>query len=143
MKYSHRLSDAVHILVYLEILGSASSSTIADSVNSNPSLIRRLIARMIKAQILERQGKGNEIEISLERPADKISLLDIYQAVEDHQHFLNVDQEVNHNQHLGRSMPLVLANIYDQVQMTAEQKMAQISLQSIITAVQGQMKTEN
>ena len=48
MKYSHRLSDAVHILVYLEILGSASSSTIADSVNSNPSLIRRLIARMVK-----------------------------------------------------------------------------------------------
>ena len=48
MKYSHRLSDAVHILVYLEILGSNSSSAIAENVNSNPSLIRRLIAHMVK-----------------------------------------------------------------------------------------------
>lgn len=143
MKYSHRLSDAVHILVYLEILGSASSSTIADSVNSNPSLIRRLIARMVKAQILNRQGRGSEIKISLGRPATQVSLLDIYQAVEDHQHFLNVDPEVNHNQDLGRSMPTVLAGIYDEVQVTAEQRMAQISLQSIITAVRKQMQRED
>lgn len=135
MKYSHRLSDSVHILVYLNVLGSASSSTIADSVNSNPSLIRRLIARMVKAGILNRQGRGSEITISLTRPATKISLLDIYQAVEDHQHFLNVDQEVNHNQDLGRSMPEVLETAYKQVQTAAEQEMAQIDLQSIIDAV--------
>ena len=128
MKYSHRLSDAVHILVYLEILGSASSSTIADSVNSNPSLIRRLIARMVKAQILNRRGKGSEIEINLVRPASEVSLLDVYQAVEDHQEFLNVDPEVNHNQKLGRSMPAVLGNTYGQVQAAAEQEMAHISL---------------
>ena len=131
MKYSHRLSDAVHILVYLEILGSASSSTIADSVNSNPSLIRRLIARMVKAQILNRRGKGSEIEINLVRPASEVSLLDVYQAV---------DPEVNHNQKLGRSMPAVLGNTYGQVQAAAEQEMAHISLQSIIMAVRKQMQ---
>lgn len=140
MKYSHRLSDAVHILVYLEILGSASSSTIADSVNSNPSLIRRLIARMVKAQILNRRGKGSEIEINLVRPASEVSLLDVYQAVEDHQEFLNVDPEVNHNQKLGRSMPAVLGNTYGQVQAAAEQEMGHISLQSIIMAVRKQMQ---
>ena len=140
MKYSHRLSDAVHILVYIEILGSASSSTIADSVNSNPSLIRRLIARMVKAGILNRKGKGTEIALSLTRPANQVSLLDVYQAVEDHQHFLNVDQEVNHNQPLGRSMPAVLSEAYGQVQIAAEQEMAQIGLQSVVDAVRAKME---
>ena len=96
MKYSHRLSDAVHILVYLEILGSNSSSAIAENVNSNPSLIRRLIAHMVKGGILERSGQHGEISIKLTRPAAQVSLLDIYQAVESHQEFLDVDQEINH-----------------------------------------------
>ena len=135
MKYSHRLSDAVHILVYLEIIGSKSSSTIADSVNSNPSLIRRLIARMVKAGILDRRGHYGEINIRLTRPASEITLLDIYRAVEDHQHFLDVDQEVNQLQPLSRSMPDVLAAEYQRVQTAAEQEMAQITLQTIIDQV--------
>lgn len=136
MKYSHRLSDAVHILVYLEIIGSKSSSTIADSVNSNPSLIRRLIARMVKAGILDRRGHHGEISIRLTRPASKITLLDIYRAVEDHQHFLDVDQEVNQLQPLSRNMPDVLATEYDRVQAAAEAEMARISLQTVVDQVQ-------
>lgn len=140
MKYSHRLSDAVHILVYLEILGSNSSSTIADSVNSNPSLIRRLIARMVKAGILERSGQRGEINIQLTRPANEVNLLDVYRAVEDHQQFLDVDQEVNHLEPLGRSMPEILGNEYDRVQKAAEQEMAQISLASIVSQVKNKIE---
>ncbi|WP_283587068.1 Rrf2 family transcriptional regulator [Limosilactobacillus viscerum] len=140
MKYSHRLSDAVHILVYLEILGSNSSSAIADSVNSNPSLIRRLIARMVKAGILDRSGQRGEINIRLTRPAGKVNLLQIYQAVEDHQQFIDVDQEVNRLEPLGRSMPAVLSGEYDRVQTAAEQEMAKISLESIVDQVKGKIE---
>ena len=51
MKYSHRLSDAVHILTYLEIYHGQkiSSQDLAASVDANPSLIRSLIAKMVKA----------------------------------------------------------------------------------------------
>lgn len=140
MKYSHRLSDAVHILVYLEILGSNSSSAIADSVNSNPSLIRRLIARMVKAGILDRSGQRGEINIRLTRPAGKVNLLQIYQAVEDHQQFLDVDQEVNRLEPLGRSMPAVLSGEYDRIQKAAEQEMAKISLESIVDQVKDKIK---
>ena len=40
MKYSHRLSDAVHILTYLEIYHGQkiSSQDLAASVDANPSL---------------------------------------------------------------------------------------------------------
>ncbi|MDO4903134.1 MAG: Rrf2 family transcriptional regulator [Limosilactobacillus sp.] len=139
MKYSHRLSDAVHVLVYLDIHGSNSSSAIADSVNSNPSLIRRLVAAMVKAGILERSGPRGEITIRLTRPASEVSLRDIYHAVEDHLEFLNVDQEVNHSDPLGRCMPDVLGRSYDQVQEAAEKAMAQISLQSIIDQVKNEI----
>lgn len=142
MKYSHRLSDAVHILVYLELLGSNSGSAIAKSVNSNPSLIRRLIARMTKAGILSRRGQHGEGSIQLNRPASKVSLLDIYRAVEDHQHFLDVDQEVNRLHPLGRAMPAVLSDEYTRVQRAAEQEMEKISLQSIVDQVQTVMEND-
>ena len=55
MKYSHRLSDAVHILTYLEIYHGQkiSSQDLAASADANPSLIRSLIAKMVKAGILK------------------------------------------------------------------------------------------
>ena len=142
MKYSHRLSDAVHILVYLEILGSNSSSAIAENVNSNPSLIRRLIAHMVKGGILERSGQHGEISIKLTRPAAQVSLLDIYQAVESHQEFLDVDQEINHLHPLSRCMPDVLGAAYQRVQTAAEQEMAQISLQSVVDQVPARIYEE-
>ena len=50
MKYSHRLSDAVHILTYIgatEIVeDDLSSRAIAGSINSNPSLVRRLMSSL-------------------------------------------------------------------------------------------------
>lgn len=140
MKYSHRLSDAVHILVYLEILGSNSSSAIADNVNSNPSLIRRLVASMVKAGILQRSGHHGEIMIKLTRPVAQVSLLDIYQAVESHQEFLDVDQEINHHHPLSRCMPEVLTAEYERVQQAAEQEMAQIKLATIVDKVRTKIK---
>ena len=140
MKYSHRLSDAVHILVYLEILGSNSSSAIADNVNSNPSLIRRLVASMVKAGILQRSGHHGEITIKLTRPVAQVSLLDIYQAVESHQEFLDVDQEINHHHPLSRCMPGVLTAEYERVQQAAEQEMAQIKLATIVDKVRTKIK---
>lgn len=142
MKYSHRLSDAVHILVYLEILGSNSGSAIAASVNSNPSLIRRLVAHMVKAGILDRSGQRGEIKIKLTRPAGQVSLLDIYQAVESHQEFLDVDQEINQLQPISRCMPEVLGAAYQQVQKAAEQEMARISLQSVVDQVRAKINGE-
>lgn len=140
MRYSHRLSDAIHILVYLEILGSNSSSAIAESVNSNPSLIRRLIASMTKAGILERTGQHGEIAIRLTRPAAQVSLLDVYRAVESHQEFLDVDQEINRLHPLSRCLPDVLDAEYQRVQTAAEQEMAQISLAAITAAVRAKIK---
>ena len=70
MKYSHRLSDAVHILTYLEIYHGQkiSSQDLAASVDANPSLIRSLIAKMVKAGILKPKERSCE-EMVISQPS--------------------------------------------------------------------------
>ncbi|WP_235807732.1 Rrf2 family transcriptional regulator [Liquorilactobacillus uvarum] len=55
MKHSHKLSDAIHILAYLEICkeSNLSSSTIATSIESNPSLVRRLMVSLGRARLIK------------------------------------------------------------------------------------------
>lgn len=55
MRFSNKLSDAVHILSYIDIYsdGDLSSQAIADSIGSNPSVVRRLMSRLTKAGLLQ------------------------------------------------------------------------------------------
>ena len=59
MKYSHKLSDAIHILAYIDIYADSdlSSKAIAASVESNPSVVRSLSSDLRKAGLIKsRQG---------------------------------------------------------------------------------------
>ena len=81
MLSSSRFIVAIHALSVLARhanKGPVCSSTIATSVDTNPVVIRRLMAELEKAKLAGRSG-GFE----LERNADGITLADIYQAVED------------------------------------------------------------
>lgn len=73
---------AVHILTFLETQHGqpATSELISSSVNTNPSLIRRLLAVLAKAG-LTRSQMGTGGGALLARPAREISLLDVYDAI--------------------------------------------------------------
>ena len=135
MKYSHRLSDAVHILVYLEIYHGQkiSSQDLAASVDANPSLIRSLIAKMVKAGILK--SKSDAPAPQLSRSANEVTLLDVYAAVEENQHLLHIDEQTNQQCPVGKNIQPVLGQVYDQVQKAAEAEMRQITLQTIVNGV--------
>jgi len=132
MKYSHKLSDAVHILSYIEIYkdGDLSSRAIADSVESNPSLIRKLMAQMVRAGILI--SSPGKVEPKLGRPASKITLLDIYHALEDDEPLLHVDPKTNPSCIVGSNIQDTLNVAYDRVQKAAEESMRDVTLQSLI-----------
>ncbi len=62
MKYSYKLSDAVHLLSYLHVYqnGDLSSKAIADSIESNPSVVRQLMSDLRTAGlIVTRKGLLN------------------------------------------------------------------------------------
>lgn len=132
MKYSHKLSDAVHILAFVEIFrgGDTSSATIAGSIESNPSLVRRLIAQLARAGLLAtRPGVSGA---TLARPAEAISLLDVYRAIDDSQQLLHVDPKTNMACPVGANIQATLDGVYARVQKAAEAEMAAVSLAAII-----------
>ena len=68
----------------------------------------------------------------LARPADTITLLEIYRATEDNQELLHLDRETNPRYMVGRLIQDTLASTYSEIQAAAEAKMVQISLQDIV-----------
>ncbi len=131
MKYSHKLSDAVHILAFVEIFPTtASSAEIAASIEANPSLVRRLMALLSKAALLSTHpGVGGA---KLAKPADQITLLDVYRAIDDNQQLLHVDPKTNLACPVGANIQATLDGVYAQVQQAAEAEMATITLATII-----------
>lgn len=132
MKFSHKLSDAVHVLAYVDIYatGDLSSQAIANSIESNPSLVRRLMSRLVQAGLLT--SKPGKIAPALAKPAKEISLLAIYQAAEDNQQLLHIDDKTNPACIVGGNIQATLDQVYSQIQAQAEASMAQVSLADII-----------
>lgn len=132
MKYSTRLSDAIHILVLIEIneLGSLSSAAIANSIRTNPGFVRQLMMALRKGQILNSvQGHAKP---SLTRSPEKITILDIYKAVEGDKPLLHMDTHTNPECGTGINIQLSLQHFYDEIQKATENHMAQITLHDII-----------
>lgn len=132
MRYSHKLSDAVHILAYVVIYadGDLSSDAIAASIESNPSLVRRLMSRLRQAQLL--RSRAGVSTPKLAQPADQITLLTIYRAIEDNQQLLHVDPKTNPQCIVGGQIQATLNQAYRNVQQAAEAEMANITLQNLI-----------
>ncbi|HIW71329.1 MAG TPA: Rrf2 family transcriptional regulator [Candidatus Levilactobacillus faecigallinarum] len=135
MRYSHRLSDAVHILAYVDIYHDSdlSSTAIAASVESNPALVRRLMSALRRADLLTTQQGTAQPRLTRE-PAT-ISLLDIYRAVEEDGNLLHIDDKTNPQCIVGGNIQETLRGAYSQVQRAAENQMAQISLADLITEI--------
>ncbi|GAX01305.1 Rrf2 family transcriptional regulator [Secundilactobacillus silagei] len=132
MKFSHKLSDGVHILAYVDIYkdGDLSSQAIADSIESNPSLVRRLMSKLVKAGLLN--STPRLAAPSLAKPASEISLLAIYRAVEDNQQLLHIDEKTNPKCIVGGNIQETLNDVYQRIQADTEAAMQQVNLQGII-----------
>lgn len=86
MAVNTQFSIAVHImagLAYRCETGGAevTSAYIAASVNTSPSFVRRILSKLAKAGLVS-TTTGKSGACRLGRDADKISLLDIYHAVD-------------------------------------------------------------
>lgn len=136
MKYSTKVSDAVHILAFIQLnpTGSLSSSSIAESVRTNPGCVRQLMSALRKAGLLSSvQGHPRP---SLTREPTAVTLLDIYKAVEGDKPLLHLDTHTNPECGVGIYIQLSLQDYFDQVQKTAENEMQRITLQAILDRYQ-------
>ena len=67
-------------LAHAEGVAQLSSTQLADALGTNPSLVRKLLSPLANAGLV-RSSFGRDGGIRLERPADAITLRDIYSAV--------------------------------------------------------------
>lgn len=132
MKYSTKLSDAVHIMALIAINQNSalSSSAIATSVKTNPAFVRQIMMKLKKAGLMS--SVTGHAKPALSRPAEQITLLDIYKAVEGEKPLLHLDTHTNPDCGVGINIQLALQDYYQEVQSAAENRMKGINLQNII-----------
>lgn len=141
MKQSHKLSDALHILSYIalnqEEMTKISSQTIADSVGTNPGLVRRLMSNLSKAGLL--LTKVGTAKPQLAKEPKDISFYDVFEAVEG-DGLLKVDEGTNPDCAIGNSVPRVLPGFYQRITQAAFNEMRAISLQDMLDELEASLK---
>ena len=132
MKYSTKLSDAVHIMAFIAINPDSdlSSNAIAVSIQTNPAFVRQIMMKLKKAGLMS--SVTGHVKPSLAKPADRITLLDIYKAVEGEKPLLHMDTHTNPECGVGINIQLALQDYYNEIQQAAEERMRGISLQDIV-----------
>ena len=132
MKYPTKLSDAAHILAFIALHPECdlTSGKLAESVQTNPAYVRQLMSAMRKGGLLL-SVKGHPKPALAREPA-RISLLDIYRAVEGDKPLLHQDTHTNPACGVGVNIQLALRDCYDLVQAKAEDAMRSITLQEVL-----------
>ena len=132
MKFSTRVSDAVHIIAFIALNRNEAltSQRIAESIRTNPGCVRQLMVSLRRYGIMT-SVQGHARPALSRAPAD-ISLLDIYRAVEGGKPLLHLDTHTNPECGVGVNIQLALQDYFDKVQNRAEDEMSRITLQDVL-----------
>lgn len=135
MQISSRFTIAVHILVFINMFEKThkvTSDFIAGSVNVNPVIIRNLLLQLKAAGIVTVvRGSGGA---SIARPLDKITLFDVYNAVEciDDGTLFHFHENPNPKCPVGCSIHQILDGSLVQVQHAMEDELEKITLENLV-----------
>jgi len=138
MRSSCRFAVAVHVLAVLAYRHgeSLTSSFLAQSVNTNPVVIRRLLLALQSAKLIQ-TGKGAGSGSKLARPPLEISLADVYRAVEDEQPFAHPRNKPNQGCPVGQCIQKALADVFSSAESALERELARTTLMDIVARVKG------
>ncbi|WP_204121230.1 MULTISPECIES: Rrf2 family transcriptional regulator [Levilactobacillus] len=130
-----QFSDTIHVLVYIAYFKGKkmTSQEIASSLETSPSLIRKIMANLKHHDLLA--PTHGPTQLALAREPAAITLRDIYATLPNQAPLLNVDTHTSQNCPVGQTVPKVLTNYYQEIQAAAEAKMAKITLQDVLNDV--------
>ncbi|MCX4587625.1 Rrf2 family transcriptional regulator [Streptomyces sp. NBC_01481] len=139
MSANSRLTIAAHALAWMELNKRygrevATSEQIAESVNTNPVVIRRLLAELRKAGLVEsRRGAG--AGWTLTRELEAITLLDVYEAVEPGALFAMHRATPNQECPVGSGIQPAMQRIYDGIEGAVRGELARTTLAEVLRSV--------
>ena len=136
MAVNTQFSIAVHLLAGLACRGDegVTSAHLAASVNTSPSFVRRTLARLSKAGLVE-TTTGKAGACWLAKDAKNISLLDVYKAVDAPKAFSIHSYAEQKVCTVSCHIKTALAKALGKTQKAMETSLANISLAEIVSEV--------
>ena len=135
MSANTHFTIALHILTWMasasQQLEIMTSDQIAASVNTNPVFIRRILGRLHKAHLVN-VHRGTSAGWTLARPSESISLLEVYQAVQQQPLFELHHTLPNQVCPVGRSIQPALNHFYSDAEAAMKQQLAQVSVAHVL-----------
>lgn len=131
MQISSRFTIAMHMLACMDVFKDEykiTSDFLASSINVNPVIIRKILSQLKDAGLIEvKRGPGGAV---IARPLDKITFLDVYQAVEciEENTLFHFHENPNPNCPVGKNIHCVLDDKLLRVQEAMEQELKSITL---------------
>ena len=128
---------AVHVLVMLAKSsdGNLKSEYIAESVNTNAVVIRRLLCQLSQANLVISQT-GASGGTRLAKRAQEINLNEIYTAVSTGEVFALHRQKPNQDCPVGKNIEAVLCNLQKEIDKAIESKLSQKTLQNVLEIIE-------
>jgi Rrf2 family protein len=134
---STRFAVAIHILtnITLQRGKAVRSEDIANSVKTNPTVVRRILSTLADAGLTQAQlGMGGGALLA--RPAEQITLLDVYRAVEEPPFFALHRSPPNQGCYIGHNITPVLEREFQRLTQTLDEALAQTSMADIVRQVE-------
>lgn len=138
MAVSTQFSIAVHMMAGLGYTGSSemTSTRLAASVNTSPSFVRRVLAKLSKAGLVS-TTMGKSGSTALARKPKDISLLEIYRAVEAPKAFAIHDYPVQQHCKVSCEIKASMEKVLEKTQNSMEKSLGSISLADVIADLPG------
>jgi len=133
MGLNFQFSIGVHLMAALAERANerVPSRELASSVNTSPSFVRRVLAKLSKAGLV-RTTTGKSGSCSLARAARSITLLEIYRAVEHPIPFAIHDYPVQRDCLVSCGIKSSLRKVQDQAQQALEDCLRQTTLAQVV-----------
>jgi Rrf2 family protein len=140
MQINSKFAVAIHVLALAKVAASAgrgeaiTSEQMAESVNTNPVVVRRILGSLREAGLVSSQpGPGGGWRLT--RPADQITLQDVYRGLVDAPIFTLPRSEPNAACPVGSRLPHILETCFREAEAAMEERLASVTIADVIDAV--------
>ena len=137
MATNTQFSIAVHLLLALGYGGSerqATSGELAGSINTSPSFVRRILAKLSKANLVSTTTGKSGFCLLAKKP-EEISLLEIYKAVDAPQTFAIHDYPVQNHCRVSCNIEALMRKVLERAQNSFEGSLAETTLAEVIADI--------
>ena len=139
-----KFAVAIHSLIFIsESEEAMTSDTLAETLHTNSSYVRRILASLVKAGMISSASKTKGCAL-LKAPED-IRLTEIYDAVEPGVSKLNMNLSQNPDTgiHLGKCERPVIEGLFREMENAVEKILAEKTLRDLINSVRQHTKQSN